>query len=140
MARHGDEGYTIGRLARAAGVGVETVRYYQRRGLLREPPRPPGGVRRYGAPDLARLRFIRRAQALGFTLREVAELLALDDGTGCVRARRVAEARLEDVRRRIRALRRMERALAELVAACAAQGRGRARCPLIASLQERPDR
>ena len=128
--------YTIGTLARAAGVNVETVRYYQRRGLLREPRRPPGGVRRYGEEDLARLRFIRRAQALGFTLREIAELLALDDGAGCARARRLAEARLEDVRRRIRGLRRMERALAGLVEACGdAGGRGRAACPLIASLQ-----
>ena len=131
-----DRPYTIGTLARAAGVNVETIRYYQRRGLLREPRRPPGGVRRYGEEDLARLRFIRRAQELGFTLREIAELLALDDGTGCARARRVAEARLADVRRRIRSLRRMERALAGLVQACeTAGGRGRVACPLITSLQ-----
>ena len=69
---------TIGALAKAAGVGVETVRYYQRRGLLPEPARPPGEVRRYGEEDVKRLRFIRSAQAAGFTLNEIGELIALD--------------------------------------------------------------
>lgn len=78
---------TIGTLAQAAGVGVETVRYYQRRRLLPEPPRPLGGIRRYGEADLARLRFIRHAQELGFSLAEVAELLALDEGRDCDEAR-----------------------------------------------------
>ena len=75
QARNSD---TIGGLAKAAGVGVETVRYYQRRGLLPEPPRPHGEVRRYGDDDVRRLRFIRSAQAAGFTLAEIGELIALD--------------------------------------------------------------
>jgi MerR family mercuric resistance operon transcriptional regulator len=71
------ESYTVGTLARQVGVNVETIRYYQRRGLLGEPRRPPGGIRRYGEPHAERLRFIRQAQALGFSLEEVKELLAL---------------------------------------------------------------
>lgn len=126
--------YTIGTLARAGGVGVETVRFYQRRGLLPEPERPPGGVRRYGEAELARLRFIRRAQRLGFSLREVAELLRLDDGTHCDEARGLAGRKLADVRARRADLARIEQALAELVDACDS-ARGTVTCPLIAGLQ-----
>ena len=85
---------TIGGLASAAGVGVETVRYYQRRGLLPEPPRPPGEIRRYGDEDLRRLRFIRSAQAAGFTLAEIAELLDLDASDDQARARELALSRV----------------------------------------------
>lgn len=124
---------TIGALARAAGVGVETVRYYQRRRLLDEPPRPPGGIRRYGERDLVRLRFIRHAQELGFTLDEIAELLALDEGRDCDEAKRLAGAKLAVVRQRLTRLRRIERALADQVRACEQRG-GRQRCPLIEAL------
>src|SRR5688572_33498510 len=85
---------TIGGLARAAGVGVETVRYYQRRGLLPEPARPPGEIRRYGEGDLRRLRFIRRAQAAGFTLEQIGELLALDRTDDRARVRELAQTRV----------------------------------------------
>ena len=124
---------SIGALAQAAGVGVETVRYYQRRRLLPEPPRPAGGIRRYGETELARLRFIRHAQSLGFTLAEVAELLVLDEGSDCDEARRLASAKLAAVRQRLTHLRRIERVLSEQVRACAASG-GRQRCPLIDTL------
>jgi MerR family mercuric resistance operon transcriptional regulator len=126
---------TIGALAAEAGVGVETIRFYQRRGLLGEPARPRGTVRRYGQPDLARLRFIRAAQRSGFSLDEVAQLLQLDDGTRCAQARDIATHRLQDVRQRLADLRRIEAALAALVQRCAG-ARGRVACPLIDALQD----
>lgn len=126
-------GLTIGALAAAAGVGVETVRYYQRRGLLEEPRRPGGSVRRYGDETLSRLRFIRHAQELGFSLAEVAELLALDEGRECEEARRIANAKLGAVRERLSRLRRIERALAGHVRACE-RSREPRRCPLIETL------
>ena len=124
---------TIGTLARNAGVNVETVRYYQRRGLLAEPPRPLGGVRRYGEEALRRLHFIRQCQSLGFSLDEVGELLALDDGRHCTEASALAADRLKNVRVRLARLRRIERALAGLVSQCR-RSRGRMRCPLIDAL------
>lgn len=130
------ENMTIGALATAAGVGVETVRYYQRRGLLAEPPRPLGGIRRYRERDLGQLRFIRHAQELGFALVEITELLALDEGRECAEARRIAEAKLATVRDRLARLRSIERLLAEQVRACA-RSRGRSRCPLIEALSSR---
>ena len=96
---------TIGGLAKAAGVSVETVRYYQRRGLLPEPARPPGEVRRYGEQDVRRLRFIRSAQAAGFTLNEIGELLALDATDDRARARALAQARVAALDARIAELR-----------------------------------
>ncbi len=125
--------YPIGRLAKAAGVHVETVRYYQRRGLLAEPPQPPGGIRRYGETHVRRLRFIKQAQALGFSLDEVRNLLALEDGQHCGEAERIAALKLARVRERMRQLRRVERALATLVDQCQCNV-GKLRCPLIAAL------
>lgn len=127
---------TIGSLARAAGVNVETVRYYQRIGLLPQPPRPYGSVRRYGGEDLARLRFVRTAQGLGFALEEVALLLRLDDGMHCATARRHAERKLADVRTRLADMRRVEVALRTHVARCAAH-KGKISCPLIDALLNR---
>jgi MerR family mercuric resistance operon transcriptional regulator len=123
---------TIGALAKASGVGVETVRFYQRRGLLAEPRRPPGGVRRYGADAVARLGFIRRAQEVGFTLEEVATLLRLGQTPNCRGARALAAQKLELVEGRLRSLRRMRRSLEELIAQCDAGGERR--CPIIESL------
>ncbi len=127
--------FTIGALAEAAGVNLETIRYYQRRGLLPKPARPPGGIRRYGDLDLSRVRFIKSAQRLGFSLDEVAELLKLEDGSHCGQARAQGERKLADVRARLADLQRIEQVLADLVSRCGSQ-RGRVRCPLIASLQE----
>ncbi len=126
---------TIGSFARAAGVNVETIRFYQRKGLLPEPDKPYGSIRRYGAVDVTRVRFVKSAQRLGFSLDEVAELLKLEDGTHCEEAREQAEKKLADVRARLADLGRMEAALAELVADCCV-ALGEVRCPLIASLQE----
>jgi MerR family mercuric resistance operon transcriptional regulator len=110
---------TISRLADSAGVNVETVRYYQRRGLLREPTRPSGGVRHYEAIDVSRLQFIRRAQAMGFSLKEIAELAEIKGQGACEHTRQLTEAKLADVRRKIAALRRLERELAQVAAECA---------------------
>ena len=129
------ENATIGALAQAAGVNVETVRFYQRRGLVPEPRRPAGSVRRYGAVELSRVRFIKAAQRLGFSLDEIAELLRLDDGAHCAQARRLAERKLADVRAKLGDLRRMEATIGLLVRRCRS-ARGSVRCPLISSLQE----
>jgi MerR family transcriptional regulator, mercuric resistance operon regulatory protein len=128
-------GLTIGALAALAGVHVETIRFYQRRDLLPEPERPRGGIRRYGAAEVSRVRFIKAAQRIGFSLDEVAELLELEDGTNCALARVIAERKLADVRERLADLARMETALADMVGRCAA-GAGQVSCPLIASLHE----
>lgn len=125
---------TIGALARAAEVNVETIRFYQRKGLLLEPDRPVGGIRRYGTRDVARVRFIKSAQRLGFSLDDVAQLLRLEDGTLCQEAAELGAARLADVRARLVDLQRMEAALSQLVAACESR-RGKVSCPLIDALR-----
>lgn len=126
---------TIGGLARAANVHVETIRYYQRRGLLREPERPPGGIRRYGFTDIDRLTFIKTAQQLGFSLDEIGDLLRLEDGAHCQEASALAENKMQRVREKIDRLKRIEKALSNMVDRCHAQ-QGNVRCPLIASLHE----
>ncbi|MBP6545794.1 MAG: Hg(II)-responsive transcriptional regulator [Phenylobacterium sp.] len=128
-----NENLTIGTLARTAGVNVETVRFYQRRGLLAEPDKPYGGIRRYGAADVARLRFIKTAQRLGFSLDDIAGLLRLADGTQCAEARVLAEHKLREVRARLADLARLEAVLTSLVDACI-QG-GDCGCPLIEALR-----
>ncbi len=128
------ENLTIGPFARAAGVSVETVRFYQRKGLLPEPVKPYGSIRHYGETDVTRLRFVKSAQRLGFSLDDIAELLRLDDGTHCDEAGTLAEHKLTDVRQKLAELARMEAALSALVGACHA-AQGTVTCPLIASLQ-----
>ncbi|MBI2311457.1 MAG: Hg(II)-responsive transcriptional regulator [Betaproteobacteria bacterium] len=125
---------TIGAFAKAAGVNVETIRFYQRKGLLPEPDKPLGGIRRYGAADVARVRFVKSAQRLGFSLDEIAQLLRLEDGTHCSEAAQIAAHRLADVRTRLADLARMEAVLAEMVGKCHVR-KGNVSCPLIASLQ-----
>lgn len=124
---------TIGALAAAAGVNVETIRYYQRRGLIAEPEKPLGGIRNYRDADIHRVRFIKAAQGLGFTLEEIALLLRLEDGTHCAEAGRIAEQKLDEVRQRLKNLKRIETALRGLVTQCHTH-RGNVSCPLIASL------
>jgi MerR family mercuric resistance operon transcriptional regulator len=128
------ENLTIGAFAKAAKVNVETIRFYQRKGLLRQPDKPYGSIRRYGRPEVERLRFVKSAQRLGFSLDEIAELLRLDDGTHCAEASRLAERKLEDVRAKLVDLTRMEGVLSALVQACHAR-RGKVSCPLVAALQ-----
>lgn len=124
---------TIGGLAAAVVVVVETVRYYQRRGLMETPPRN-GGVRRYGAEDVRRLRFIRSAQAGGFSLDEIAELIALDASRDRPRARELARDRIAALDAKIAELAAARSALEKLARDCAASGEGP--CPIIAAFEE----
>jgi len=126
-------------LARQAGVNPETLRYYERRGLLDEPPRTPTRYRDYPATALGLLRFIKRAQQLGFTLDDVEELLHLDHGgpESCEAARALAQARTADLTARIADLRRMRDSLADLIASCELPRAERA-CSLLAAIDERP--
>lgn len=118
MDREAAGEFTIGALARRAGVGVETVRYYQRRGLLGEPPRTRGAYRVYGEAELARLRAIRRAQQLGFSLEEIDGLLALNADTDREHAREAAQAKIALIDARIRQLQEMRDGFVELVDCC----------------------
>ena len=127
------ETFSIGAFAKAAGVNVETIRFYQRKRLLAEPVRPSGGIRRYGNAEVARVKVVKSAQRLGFSLDEVAQLLRLEDGTHCTEAASLAALRLADVRHRLADLARMEAALAALVEQCGTRRRS-VSCPLIASL------
>lgn len=136
MPHAGKSHYTIGTLAATAGVNIETIRYYQRRGLLAEPERESTRIRRYGDAEVARIRFIKAAQRLGFSLDDVAGLLRMDDGAHCDEVREVAEQQLQIVRAKLGDLRRVEAALAGLVGECQTTG-GTLRCPLIAALERR---
>lgn len=129
---------TIAGLAKAGGVGVETVRYYQRRGLLQTPDRSGGdgyggGVRRYGEDDVRRLRFIRLAQAAGFTLDQIAELLELDSTEDRARARALAEERITALDAKIAEMEAARKALRRLAHDCGAGGAGP--CPIIAAFE-----
>lgn len=125
---------TIGKLAEAAGVNVETIRYYQRRGLLDEPPKPLGGHRCYAPEQARRVRFIKRAQALGFTLDEIAALLALDAACACADTRALAARKLSLIEQKMADLAAMRQALGSLVQQCDA-GDGHASCPIIDVLE-----
>jgi MerR family mercuric resistance operon transcriptional regulator len=134
--------FTIGTLARAASVGVETVRYYQRRGLTKEPPRPAGagqagGVRRYDEGDLRRLRFIKNAQTAGFTLDQIGELLALDATDDRRRARDLARARVVLLDEKIAALQAARGALSHLADLCESAESGP--CPIISAFEVRTE-
>ena len=127
-------GMTIGKLAEAGGVGVETIRYYQRRGLLAEPERGyMGGVRRYGDDDARRLRFIRSAQAAGFTLEQIGELLELDARDDRPRARELARERIAALDDRIAELTAARDALRKLARECGSGSAGR--CPILAAFE-----
>lgn len=129
------ENLTIGAFAKAAGVNVETIRFYQRTGLLSQPRKPYGSIRRYGHADVERVRFVKSAQCLGFSLEEIGELLKLEEGTHCEEARALAERKINDVRQKIADLASIEAVLAELIVQCCATT-GQVTCPLIASLQK----
>lgn len=129
---------TIGKLAIAGDVGVETIRYYQRRGLMGTPARSGGdgwggGVRRYDENDLRRLKFIRSAQASGFTLEEIAELLALEDSDDRARVRALARQRIDALDAKIAQMTEARAALARLADQCAASDRGP--CPILAAFE-----
>jgi Cu(I)-responsive transcriptional regulator len=123
----------IGAIARRAGVSIDTIRYYERNGLLAPAARLTSGYRRYDELQLARLRFIRRAQELGFSLKDVRELLGLSRQRDVARVKRAAEAKLADVKKRIAALERVSDGLAALIAACPGHGRAQD-CPILNAL------
>ena len=125
-------------LAGQVGVNTETLRYYERRGLLREPPRTRGGYRDYPSAAVDLLRFIKRAQELGFTLDEVEELIRLDAGgpDNCDAARALAEARRADLESRIADLQKMRDSLSELMATCELPREDRS-CPLLVAIENR---
>ena len=126
--------FTIGKAAHAANLSIDTVRFYERSGLLQPPPRTAAGYRLYRQADVDRLRFIHRAKALGFSLEEVAQLLKLNDGSGRRRdVKSLASRRLEELDRKLAELTRIRHALAHLVQACNAEG-PLAGCPIIAAL------
>jgi MerR family mercuric resistance operon transcriptional regulator len=124
---------TIGQVAKAANVNVETVRYYQRRGLLREPEKPPSGQRRYSDDDISRLRFIKRAQVLGFTLEEIENLLRLEGADCCHDTYELAIHKLTLIEAKIADLANMRKALTSLVRQCEI-GNQQGNCPIIQSL------
>jgi MerR family mercuric resistance operon transcriptional regulator len=121
---------TIGILAKRGGVSVETIRYYQRRALLEEPSKPSAGIRSYPEESVKRVRFIKRAQTLGFTLEEIQGLLALDERKACTETRGIATHKLELITQKIAELSRMRESLARLVRCCDASAAG-ASCPII---------
>ncbi|HEU0004217.1 MAG TPA: MerR family transcriptional regulator [Ktedonobacteraceae bacterium] len=136
---------SIGQVARKAGVGVETVRYYEREGLLEEPPRRASGYRQYPEEVVKRLHFIKRAQKLGFSLREISELLLLrvDAQTACEEVRQRTEAKIAEVERKLLDLQRMRGALLQVHTLCVGQG-PTGRCPMLDALDrqepfERPE-
>ncbi|MFZ1936048.1 MAG: heavy metal-responsive transcriptional regulator [Thermoguttaceae bacterium] len=132
---------TIGLVARRAGVGVETVRFYERQGLIEEPPRRLSGYREYDDGVVSRLGFIRRAKDLGFTLKEIKELLSLrrDPTTSAADVKRRAEDKIADIESKIRSLQKMKKALAKLTSACRCHGTS-GECPLLHALDGEHDR
>ncbi|MBW3542719.1 MAG: MerR family DNA-binding protein [Planctomycetes bacterium] len=126
---------SIGQVAERAGIGVETIRFYERQGLIKEPGRRASGYRQYDEEVVARLRFIRRAKELGFTLKEIGELLSLklDRSTTCVDVKGRAEAKIADIEARIDSLRRMKRALVKVTKACSGRG-STSDCPILEAL------
>nr|WP_314542577.1 Hg(II)-responsive transcriptional regulator [uncultured Massilia sp.] len=127
------EKMTISRLAGAAGVNVETVRFYQRSGLIDEPARPYSGYRTYGSEDVRRIRFVKRAQLLGFTLDEIASLLKLEGSQACASTRDLAAKKLAMVEAKLSDLLAMKTALATMVSRCDSE-QPSASCPIIQAL------
>jgi MerR family mercuric resistance operon transcriptional regulator len=127
------ENFTIGRLAKTTAVNVETIRYYQRRGLLAEPVRPHKGIRRYTERDAQRVRFIKQGQKLGFSLDELKELMSLENEQQCQETRNIALKKLSLIRERIEGLKAMEKALSDLIECCS-QNADAVSCPIIMAL------
>lgn len=127
---------TIGRLAKRAGLGVETLRYYERRGLIEPQQRTEAGYRLYHPDAVRRLRFIRRAQALGFSLDEIGDLLALSDNptASAGRVKRITQSKIDDIEQRIRDLQRVKQALSGLAEDCPGHRTTTAECPILAAL------
>jgi len=131
-AAQGKGELTIGGLAKAAGVNVETIRYYQRIGLVEEPIRPVSGFRRYSPQMVQRIKFVKRAQGLGFKLQEIAELLLLGEGH-CADVRQRAEEKRKRIQSQIEDLKALRDTLDELIGACR-RGKDQHRCPIVETL------
>ena len=127
---------TIGNVSKQSGIGVETVRFYEKSGLINEPPRTKSGYRQYPPSTVVRIQFIKRAKELGFTLKEIKELLnlRLDPMTTCDDVRQVAEEKQENVQAKIQSLQGIEKALGELIGACAVGGPA-GECPILEALE-----
>ena len=126
---------TIGQLAGRTGVGVETIRFYERKGLIAEPPRSLAGFRHYAPDAVRRVRFIRQAKALGFSLKEIMELLSLrvESDSTCADVRATTEKKIAEIKGKIRGLKQMEKALARLAASCRGKG-PLSDCPILDEL------
>ena len=126
---------TIGQVARRAGVGVETIRFYERKGLIDEPPRKASGYRQYKDEDISRLTFIQQAKTLGFSLNEIGDLLSLraKPGTTSREIKQMTEAKLADIESKIKMLKRMQRTLKKLVEKCPGKG-PTSKCPILETL------
>lgn len=137
----GDSALTIGKLASAASVGVETIRFYEREGLLPKPPRKRSGYRQYPPDAVARVMFIRRAKGLGFTLKEITELLELrvDPDKSCGDVRAMAKAKIVDVEQKIADLARIKGALEKLAKACRGKG-PTSECPILEAIEKEDGR
>jgi Hg(II)-responsive transcriptional regulator len=131
------EALSIGQVARRAGVGVETIRFYEREGLLEEPPRRASGYRQYSEQVVKRIHFIKRAQQLGFSLKEITELLLLrvDEHTSCEEVKQHTEAKIAEVERKVVELQRMQQALLQVAALCTGEGSATA-CPMLDALDQ----
>ncbi len=131
------ENLTIGQLAKKADVNIETVRYYERRGLMPEPPRKESGYRQYSDEMVRRIRFIKHAKELGFSLNEINELLTLklDARTSCSEVKKKAETKIADIDGKIKTLQRMKKALVKLTKACGGKGPAK-ECPILEALEK----
>jgi MerR family copper efflux transcriptional regulator len=131
------ETFSIGQVARRAGVGVETVRFYEREGLLEEPPRRASGYRQYSEQVIKRIQFIKRAQKLGFSLKEITEflLLRVDGQTSCEEVKQLTEVKVAEVERKVIELQRMRHALLQVAALCTGEGPASA-CPMLDALEQ----
>ena len=131
------DGFKTSEVARAGGVNLETIRYYERHGLLPKPPRTPAGYRTFDPEAVRRIRFIKQAQVLGFSLKEIRELLSLriDPRRSCGDVRTRAEAKLADIEGKIRSLRAIKKTLARFIAACSGRGPVSG-CPILEALDE----
>ena len=129
------EKITISKLAKKTEVNIQTVRYYERRGLIPEPQRTESGYRQYSHETVSRIRFIKRAQELGFSLKEISELLSLrvDKHTTCGDFKNIAEVKISEVEKKIRSLNGIKKALTKLVALCSGEG-PTSECPIVETL------
>ncbi|MCH7726571.1 MAG: heavy metal-responsive transcriptional regulator [Planctomycetes bacterium] len=131
---------TIGQVAKSAGVGIETIRFYEREKVLKKPGRSAAGYRLYEEDVIAQLQFVRRAKELGFTLKEIRELLSLrlDPTTTCADVKSRAEAKIDDIQEKIRTLQRMKKALVKVTEACSGHG-GTSECPILEALDPKKE-